>query len=129
MKKIFYVGGLAAALIAPQSSPIAAPLNTSVTSLASQSRDDLVTKVVVVKRRTTAVVGPNGGAVVRRTTVVWARPPAYYWPVGGAVAAGAAIGYVVAKTAVWAGKPPAPGMCWYYTDPSRRQGFWDYCPR
>ena len=19
-------------------------------------------------------------------------------------------------------------MCWYYTDPSRTQGFWDYCP-
>jgi hypothetical protein len=19
------------------------------------------------------------------------------------------------------------GMCWYYTDPSRTQGFWDYC--
>ena len=20
-----------------------------------------------------------------------------------------------------------PGLCWYYTDPSRRQGFWDAC--
>ena len=26
-----------------------------------------------------------------------------------------------------AGAAPAPGMCWYYTDPSRTQGFWDYC--
>jgi hypothetical protein len=25
------------------------------------------------------------------------------------------------------GAAPAPGMCWYYTDPSRTQGFWDYC--
>ena len=25
------------------------------------------------------------------------------------------------------GSPPAPGMCWYYTDPSQTQGFWDYC--
>lgn len=24
---------------------------------------------------------------------------------------------------------PAPGMCWYSTDPSRTQGFWDYCPQ
>jgi hypothetical protein len=23
---------------------------------------------------------------------------------------------------------PAPGMCWYYTDPSCTQGFWNYCP-
>ena len=27
----------------------------------------------------------------------------------------------------WAGAAPGPGLCWYYTDPSRRQGFWDAC--
>jgi hypothetical protein len=81
--------------------------------------------------RRTAVVGPRGNVAVRNTTVVarrggWARP--YRWPRGGAIAAGAAIGFVAAATAVaWAGQPPAPGMCWYYTDPSRTQGFWDYC--
>ena len=30
-----------------------------------------------------------------------------------------------AAAAAWAGSPPAPGYCWYYTDPSRTQGFWD----
>ena len=36
--------------------------------------------------------------------------------------------FVTAATAAaWAGAAPAPGMCWYYTDPSRTQGFWDYC--
>ena len=92
-----------------------------------------------VVRRTTVVRGPamRGPAVVRRTTVVrpavvgpvrWARPGHYYWRRGGAIAAGAAIGVVAAATAAaWAGQPPAPGMCWYYTDPSRTQGFWDYC--
>ena len=130
MRKVLYVAGLGAALIAPQSSPIAAPLNTSAATVSIQARDNLVTNVVVVRRRTTAVVGPNGNAVVRRSTTVWARPGSYYWAAGGAVAAGAAIGYVTAKTAVvWAGAAPAPGMCWYYTDPSRKQGFWDYCPR
>jgi hypothetical protein len=92
--------------------------------------------------RRTTVVGPRGGAasrtVVRRGAVVrpgyggggvrWARPGRYYWPRGGAIAAGAAIGFVTAATAAaWAGAAPAPGMCWYYTDPSRTQGFWDYC--
>ncbi|MCK1282721.1 hypothetical protein IVB41_02070 [Bradyrhizobium sp. 44] len=58
----------------------------------------------------------------------WARPAHYRWPRGGAIAAGAAIGMVTAATAAaWAGAAPAPGMCWYYTDPSRTQGFWDYC--
>ena len=92
--------------------------------------------------RRTTVVGPRGGVasrtVVRRGAVVrpgfagggvrWARPGRYYWPRGGAIAAGAAIGFVTAATAAaWAGAAPAPGMCWYYTDPSRTQGFWDYC--
>lgn len=91
-------------------------------------------------RSRTAVVGPRGNVAVRNTTVVrpggwgggvrWARPGYYTWPVGGAIAAGAAIGFATAATAaVWAGTAPAPGMCWYYTDPSKTQGFWDYCPR
>ena len=59
----------------------------------------------------------------------WARPGRYYWPVGGAVAAGAALGFVSAAAAAsWAGTAPGPNLCWYYTDPSRRQGFWDACP-
>jgi hypothetical protein len=90
----------------------------------------------------TTVVGPRGGVasrtVVRGGAVVrpgyhgggvrWARPGRYHWPRGGAIAAGAAIGFVTAATAAaWAGAAPAPGMCWYYTDMSRTQGFWDYC--
>jgi hypothetical protein len=107
--------------------------------------------VEVVRRggavRRTTVVGPRGGAasrtVVRRGAVVrpgvaragvvragrWVRPAHYTWRPGGAIAAGAAIGFVAAATAAaWAGAPPAPGYCWYYTDPSRTQGFWDVCP-
>ena len=83
--------------------------------------------------RRTAVVGPRGNVAVRTTAVAgrrggWARPGWYGWPRGGAIAAGAAIGFVSAATAAaWAGAAPAPGMCWYYTDASRTQGFWDYC--
>jgi hypothetical protein len=58
----------------------------------------------------------------------WVRPRNYWWPVGGAIAAGAALGMVTAASAAaWAGQPPGPGYSWYYTDPSRRQGFWDQC--
>jgi hypothetical protein len=86
-----------------------------------------------VARRGGAVVGPRGNVAVRSRTVAvgrggWARPGWYGWPRGGAIAAGAAIGFASAATAAaWAGAAPAPGMCWYYTDPSRTQGFWDYC--
>lgn len=59
----------------------------------------------------------------------WARPRNYWWPVGGAIAAGAAIGMITAASAAsLAGPPPGPGYCWYYTDPSQTQGFWDMCP-
>ena len=59
----------------------------------------------------------------------WARPGGYWWPIGGAVTAGAAIGFVSAAAAAsWAGAAPGPNLCWYYTDPTRRQGFWDTCP-
>ena len=108
-------------------------------------QDSLVTEVRAraggAARRTT-VVGPRGNAasrtVVRGGAVVrpgvarpgrWVRPANYYWRPGGAIAAGAAIGFVAAAGAVaYAGSPPAPGYCWYYTDPSRTQGFWDVCP-
>jgi hypothetical protein len=109
-------------------------------------QDSDVTEVLarggVAVRRST-VVGPRGGVYHSRTAVRggavvrpgyrgggvrWVRPGSYRWPRGGAIAAGAAIGFVTAATAAaWAGSPPAPGMCWYYTDPSRTQGFWDYC--
>src|SRR6202012_5414695 len=46
----------------------------------------------------------------------WSRPGRYYWPVGGAVAAGAALGFVSAAAAAsWAGAAPGPKLCWYYT--------------
>ena len=71
----------------------------------------------------------RGGAVYRGRGGAWARPGRYWWPRGGAIAAGAAIGFVTAATAAaWAGPAPAANMCWYYTDPSRTQGFWDVCP-
>lgn len=94
-----------------------------------------VSEVAVVVRRGVAV-GPRGGVYrYRGTTVVrpapavrWARP--YRWAPGGAIAAGAAIGFIAAAgaAAYATSVAPAPGMCWYYTDPYRRAGFWDYCP-
>jgi hypothetical protein len=26
------------------------------------------------------------------------------------------------------GPPPQPGVCWYYTDAGKRNGFWEVCP-
>jgi hypothetical protein len=134
---------LAAAALSAPASALSGPMpSAKLQNLAATN----VEQVVVVRRGGAAVRGPRGGvAAVGRTTVVrppgvrpgvrvGVRPggfvrPAYRWGPGGAIAAGAAIGFVAAATAAaWAGAPPAPGYCWYYTDPSRTQGFWDVCP-
>lgn len=146
----------AALVLGISSTPVqAAPFHQG-SVLRHQAQADIpLLRVREVVRRGGAVVGPRGGVAVRRTTVVrpgyrpgyrpvrpgyvrpgyagggvrWARPGWYRWPPGGAIAAGAALGFVAAGTAVaWAGAPPAPGYCWYYTDASQRQGFWDVCP-
>lgn len=55
--------------------------------------------------------------------------PRRHWNRGGAIAAGAAIGFIAGAAAVsWAGQPPRAGYCWYYTTPTRTTGFWDWCP-
>ena len=57
----------------------------------------------------------------------WRRP--YAWAPGGAIAAGAAIGVMsAADAAAYATvAAPADGLCWFYTDDSATQGFWDSC--
>jgi hypothetical protein len=110
--------------------------------------DGMISKAYIAHRGVTRV-GPRGGVYHRGGTYRggvyrggygyhggvyrggyggWARPGWYRWGPGGAVAAGAAIGVLAAGAAVaYAGAPPAPGLCWYYTDPTYRAGFWDAC--
>ena len=126
--RIALMASLLGTLTAATAGPASALVPQANGSLLQQLRlqDELITEIRArgggAVRRTT-VVGPRGGAVR------WARPGWYRWPAGGAIAAGAALGFVTAASAAaWAGAAPAPGMCWYYTDPSRTQGFWDTCP-
>lgn len=55
--------------------------------------------------------------VVRR----WRHRPHY-----GTIIGGVALGTILAATA-YAASPPAPGLCWYWVDPTRTRGYWDYC--
>jgi hypothetical protein len=96
----------------------------------------------IAMRRSVAVRGPRGGAAVRTTVARLGarpvhpiarpgvrpgvrpvhpiarpgrprvRPPSYTWRPGGAISAGAALGFVAASAAVvYAGAPPVPGYC------------------
>ena len=70
----------------------------------------------------------GGRAVVVGGRGAWGR--GYGWPAGGAIAAGAAVGFLTAGAAAAyaTSRAPAAGLCWYYRDASRRSGFWDTCP-
>jgi hypothetical protein len=110
--------GLVVIVTSPASALVAPPGSSLIQSFKeSSSVLDVVMRRGAAVRRTT-VVGPRGGTashtVVRRGSVVrpgyagggvrWARPAHYRWPRGGAIAAGAAIGFVTAATAAaWAG--------------------------
>ena len=129
---ILSIGG-----IATSTSPSSALSPTGSAALASQGKAATgdVIEIRAVARRGGVAVGPRGNAVAYQSRTVVRGPavrgaavvrPGYRG--GGAIAAGAALGVVTAATAAaWAGPAPAPGMCWYYNDPSRTQGFWDYC--
>ena len=137
------------------SPPQAGAIEMQGSNPAPMLNDRMISKAYMAHRGVTAV-GPRGGVYHRGGTVHgypggayrggayrgggyhggvyrggyggWARPGWYRWGPGGAIAAGAAIGVLAAGAAVaYAGQPPAPGLCWYYTDPSYRAGFWDAC--
>ncbi|TCU20402.1 hypothetical protein [Rhizobium sullae] len=79
-----------------------------------------------------AACGPRGcaaAAATRRPRGVVVLSPNRYWRPGGAIAAGAAVGFLAgAAAASVAGSPPQSGYCWYYTNSTRTTGFWDVCP-
>ena len=69
---------------------------------------------------------PRGS--IGRPAVTGLAPRATHGVQAGAIAAGAALGFLAAGAAAWAGPPPRAGLCWYYTDWTQRSGFWDVCP-
>ena len=51
-----------------------------------------------------------------------------HWQNGAWVPFAVGFGLLGAAAAAAAyGAPPQPGMCWYYDDPFRTTGHWDYC--
>jgi hypothetical protein len=63
--------------------------------------------------------GKYKGGYVRN----WSRKP-YYGDVLAGVVLGTILGVAVAGAAP---QSPSSDLCWYWTDPSRTRGYWDYC--
>jgi len=134
------------------SAPQAGAIELQGSNPSAQLSEGMISKAYIAHRGVTRV-GPRGGVYHRGATVGgyrggayrgggvyrgagvyrggyggWARPSWYRWGAGGAIAAGAAIGVLATGAAIaYAGQPPAPGLCWYYTDPSYREGVGDAC--
>lgn len=87
------------------------------------NRTTSVTRRSTVNRRANVNVRRTNVNVVRRPVRVWAPRP-YYGSVVGGVALGAII---VAAAASVAPAAPAPGLCWFWSDATQTQGYWDYC--
>jgi hypothetical protein len=104
-------------------------------------RQTTVRRSTTAVRRTTTSVGRTtattrrGGAVVRSGAVgagtrVVARPvrPWVRRPYYGTIIGGVALGTVIAAAAAGvAPAAPGPNMCWFWSDASQTQGYWDYC--
>ena len=73
----------------------------------------------------------NTNINVRRTNVTVVGRPVRAWgarPYYGTIVGGVALGTVIAVAAANAAPAaPAAGLCWYWSDSSRTQGYWDYC--
>jgi hypothetical protein len=67
-----------------------------------------------------------GAGVYRGGYGGWARPSWYRWGAGSTVC-GAAIGVLATGAASPTRASRQRELCWYYTDPSYRNGFWDAC--
>jgi hypothetical protein len=81
-----------------------------------------VKKNVYVKNKTVKI---NKNVYVNKKVVVrpykaWARKPYY-----GTWVAGVALGTILAVNAI--PPAPAPNLCWYWANPARTRGYWDYC--
>jgi hypothetical protein len=86
------------------------------TRVAARSRVAARPQVATVTRHAVAVASTG----VVRPVRPWLPQPYY-----GAVIAGVALGNVMAASAV----PTSPSfdVCWYWANPSRTEGYWDFC--
>lgn len=109
---------LLALLALPIISPGSAEAAVAARPFVESGNSSIQPVVVVVRRRAVVVRGPRVVGIRP-----WVRRPHY-----GRIVAGVALGTVIAATAyALAPTPPAPDLCWNWSDSTRQRGYWDYC--
>ena len=116
------LGVAAVPAIAFATSPIGVGLPDAAASPVMQFAE----KKVIVKepeKHKDVVVKEKKEVVVVRPVRPWEKKPHY-----GKVIAGVTLGTIIAATAVGVVPvAPAPNVCWYWTNPVKDKGYWDYC--
>ncbi|MEW5963528.1 MAG: hypothetical protein AB1749_08185 [Pseudomonadota bacterium] len=139
------VGANAAAVtgIATGARNAAAEVTSPVLTVAKVVQKKVVVRRPVVVQKKTVVRRPvvvqkktivSAPTVVKKTVVVRRAPrvvvvrPWYTRPYYGTVFAGVALGTIIAVSAAGV-VPYAPDdkLCWYWTNPYKTNGYWDYC--
>ena len=109
------------ALVLGLASLMTTPLETSAAVLQGSSRVATETAVVSVQYW-------RGGPPHWRGRPYWYARPWVRRPYYGRVVAGVALGTLITVAVVGAvPHRPAPDLCWYWADPYRNRGYWDYC--
>ncbi len=57
----------------------------------------------------------------------WGHRPWYRRPYYGTIIGGIALGALIVTAYNVAPPRPRPDLCWYWSDPHRTRGYWDYC--
>jgi hypothetical protein len=89
----------------------------------------IVTRQAIVKSpivKAPIVKGGGGALPTQFVHVRSFRKHKYY----GRAIGGIIIGSILAASAYYTyayAYPPAPGLCWYWTNSDRERGYWDYC--
>lgn len=122
-------GLLATALLAVALVPTAAlatgHFGTSLRSAALPRLIPIAEKKLIVKEpdKHKEVIVKEKKEVVVRPIRPWEKKPHF-----GQFVAGVTLGAIVTAAAIGvAPPPPAPRLCWFWVNPAKDKGYWDYC--
>lgn len=110
---------------------LAGPALPNPTPGVSARSGDVVVQSIVKARAGTRRIGRHTNVNVNRRTTVIVRRPVRVWsprPYYGTIIAGVTLGTIIAVSAAAAApKPPAPNLCWFWSNSTQTRGYWDYC--
>jgi hypothetical protein len=128
MKSAIVIGALGLGVLALTPTQSEAAVYTRVAVLGLQSADAPTRLVAPTQYWRGGPYGRGGPRYYGRPGPYWGHRAWARRPYYGTVIAGVVLGTIVTVAAVgMVPRRPAPDLCWYWADPYRNRGYWDYC--